>query len=87
MDLRAYYLTIRRIEAELKEDSVVIVSLETSDVGKAGTRTEVPRPLAARLIVDGKAALASPEDAAEFRAMVEEKWKAAHGFRAPQKKS
>ena len=84
MDLRAYYQKIRRIEAELKEESVVMVSLETPEGGKAGTRTEVPRPLAARLVVDGKAELASPEEAAEFRAMVEMKWKAAHG--GPQKR-
>ena len=64
MDLRIYYQTIRRIEAEIPEDSVVVVSLETSDGGRPGVRTEVPRAVAARLIVDQKAELASAEAAA-----------------------
>ena len=84
MDLRAYYSKIRRVEAEMPEESVVMVSLETPEGGKAGTRTEVPRPLAARLVVDGKAEIASPEEAAEFRAMVEAKWKAVN--LSPQKR-
>ena len=79
MDLRIYYQTIRRIEAEIPEDSVVVVSLETSDGGRPGVRTEVPRAVAARLIVNQKAELASAEAAAEFRAEVEAKWKAAYG--------
>lgn len=77
MDLRAYYQKIRRIEAELGEESVVIVSRETSDGGRAGVKTDVPRAVAARVIAEEKADLASPEEAAEFRAAVEERWKAA----------
>jgi hypothetical protein len=79
MDLRAYYQNIRKIEAEIRENSVVVVSLETPDGGRAGVRTEVSRGVAARLITDGKAELAKDEDAAKFRAEVERKWKAAHG--------
>ena len=79
MDLRAYYRKLRGIEAELREDFVVIISRETPDGGRAGVRSDVPRALAARLMVDEKADLATPEEAAEFRAAVEAKWKAGHG--------
>lgn len=79
MDLRAYYQKIRQIEAEIREDSVVMVSLETPDGGRAGILTEVPRAVAARMIADEKAELASEGAAAEFRTETEAKWKAAHG--------
>lgn len=70
MDLRNYYSTIRRIERVITEESVVMVSPE-------GVMTEVPRGVAARMIAEGKAELASAEGAAEFRAAVEARWKAA----------
>jgi hypothetical protein len=76
MDLRAFYQTIRKITAEITEEAAVIISRETSDGGRAGVMTEVPRGLAARLIAEGKADLAGPEEAAEFRAAVEARWKA-----------
>jgi hypothetical protein len=78
MDLRAYYRRLRGIEAELREDSVVIVSRETPDGGRAGVRADVPRALGARMIADEKADLATEDEAAEFRAEVERKWKAGH---------
>ncbi len=67
MDLRVFYQKIREVEESLSADSVVLVSLETPDGGKAGVRTEVPRSLAARMVVEGRARIASDEDAAEFR--------------------
>ncbi len=73
MDLRVYFQKIRRIEAELAEPYVVVVSRETPDGGKPGVRTEVPRALAAKLIVEDQAALASAEEAAEFRAETEKR--------------
>jgi hypothetical protein len=76
MDLRAYYQKIRSIEADIKEESVVIVSRETEDGGRAGVRTEVPRRVAARMVVEEKADLATAEAAAEFRDAVEAKWRA-----------
>jgi len=79
MDLRIYYQNIRKIEAELKEPEVVIVSRETPDGGKRGMKSDVPRGVAARLIADERADLASPEGATQFRAEVESKWKAANG--------
>ena len=78
MDLRAYYQKIRQLEAEIREESVVITSLATPDGGRAGIRTEVPRSVAARMIADEKAELASDEAATEFRSEMERKWKAAH---------
>lgn len=77
MDLRAYYQKIRRIETGIKESTVVIVSRETPDGGKPGVKVEVPRGLAARLVAEEKAELASPEEASQFRAEVERAWKAA----------
>ena len=73
--MRTFYQNIRRIAAEIVEDAAVIISRETSDGGRAGVKTEVPRELAARLIAQGKAELANPEEAAEFRAAAEARWK------------
>jgi hypothetical protein len=44
-----------------------VVSRETGDGGKAGVCTEVPADVAAKMMVDGTAALASTEVAAAFR--------------------
>jgi hypothetical protein len=71
MDLRVYYRKIRKIEAELPEPFVVVLSRETPDGGKPGVKTEVPRSLAAKLIVEDQATLATPEETAEFRADAE----------------
>jgi hypothetical protein len=72
MDLRAFYQKIRKLEQEIIEPHVVVVSQETPDGGKAGQKTEVMRHTAARLVVEGKALLASPEEAADFRASAEQ---------------
>jgi hypothetical protein len=77
MDLKVYYRKIREIEASIEEPFVVLVSRATEDGGKAGVRSEVPRRLAAKLIAEETAALASPEEATEFRAELEKQWKAA----------
>ena len=68
MNLADFYHKIRCVEAQIEEPHVVVVSLATSDGGKAGVRTEVTRGIAARLVVEGRARLASAEEAAEFRA-------------------
>jgi hypothetical protein len=77
MDLRIYYQKIRKLEAEIPEPFVVLISRETPDGGKAGVKTDVPRGLAARLIVEDRAERASPEETALFRAEVERDWRAA----------
>ena len=66
MDLRGYYQKIKEVESKIADAFAVIVSLESPDGGKAGAQTEVTRSLAARMIVNGLARLAT---AAEKRAL------------------
>ena len=68
MDLRIYYTKIREQEAKIPTEFPVIVSAETQDGGRAGVKTEVPRRIAAKMIVDGLARLAKAPEAAEFLA-------------------
>jgi hypothetical protein len=68
MDLKNFYQKIRKVEATISEPYVVIVSTQTPDGGKEGTRTEVTKSAAARLVVEGRARLASAEEIAQFRA-------------------
>ncbi len=67
MDLRAYYLQLRETEASIAEAHVVVVSSKTPDGGKAGVYTEVPRATAAKLLVEGRARLASTEETEGYR--------------------
>ncbi|MCW5981897.1 MAG: hypothetical protein KIT09_27680 [Bryobacteraceae bacterium] len=67
MDLRAYYRKIRQIEEGLEESDVVVVSNETPDGGKAGVLSEASRGIAARLLVEGRARLATAEESAAYR--------------------
>jgi len=74
MDLRLYYQKIRDAEAKIKDEFPLVVSQETADGGKAGTLTEVPRHIAAKLLVEGLAQLASPAQRQAFvNAMTEAK--------------
>lgn len=66
MNLRSYFQKIREIEQSLREPFVVVVSQETSDGGMRGLLTEVPKYLAARMIADGRAELASEEEGRDF---------------------
>lgn len=59
MDLRQYFKKIRDVEAGIPELNTHVISLDTSDGGKAGAITEVKRALAAKLIVEGRAVLAT----------------------------
>jgi len=68
MDLRVFFQKLRKIEKEIAAPEVVVVSNETPDGGRPGQLTEVPRAIAARLILEGHAQLASEQQAAEFRA-------------------
>jgi hypothetical protein len=67
MDLRIYYEQVRAVEAEIAGPYAVIVSKGTPDGGKEGTRTEVSRRLAAKMVVEGLARLATPEETSEFQ--------------------
>ena len=66
MDLRLYYQKVRELERTFKTTFPVVVSQETPDGGTAGVKTEVPIHIAARMIVDGQAALASDKEVQEF---------------------
>jgi hypothetical protein len=68
MDLRAFYQKLRKIEGEITDLHVVVVSHETSDGGRPGQLVEVSRSIAARLILEGRAHLATSEETTEFRA-------------------
>ena len=77
MDLRVYYQKMRQIEASLGEAHVVVVSQETPDGGRAGVRTEAPRLVAAKLIVEGRARLATAEEASGYHEQAAEAKRAA----------
>src|SRR4051794_35424527 len=66
MDTKAYYQKIRDVEAGLMKTFAVVVSLETPDGGAAGLLTEALPRLAAKMIVDGLARLASEEEEKTF---------------------
>jgi hypothetical protein len=66
MDLRAFYQKLRKIEREITDAHVVVVSHETPDGGRPGQLAEVSRTIAARLILEGRARLATMEESAEF---------------------
>jgi len=80
MDLRVYYQQIRAVENDIAGRDAVVVSVATRDGGKAGVHSEVPRALAAKLIVDGKARLATAEEEALFRADSDEIRRRASGM-------
>jgi hypothetical protein len=67
MDLRAYYRRIRETEASLDDEFPVLRSVATEAGGVGGRLAETTREVAARMIVDGAAELATPEEAAELR--------------------
>jgi hypothetical protein len=67
MDLRSYYKKVKDTEAALRGSEIVLVSLETPEGGKEGVRTEAPRGVAAKLIAEGRARVATEAEAREFR--------------------
>lgn len=70
MDLRQYFQKLRAIEAAIPGEHAVVVSLETSDGGRPGQLSEVSRAVAARLVAQGKAVLASEEKTGEFKSAI-----------------
>jgi hypothetical protein len=85
MDLRVFYQKIRQIEAALAADDVVVISLETPEGGKAGVPSEVRKAVAAKTIVEGRARLATAEEAREFRERTAEAVRAAEQLAAAGK--
>jgi hypothetical protein len=67
MDLKQYFRKIRQVEATLTERFPLVVSLETPDGGKPGLISEIPRAEAAKMIVEGRAVLASEEEKEFYR--------------------
>jgi hypothetical protein len=82
MDLKNYFKQIREIERSLTGPSVVVVSEETDDGGKAGIRTAASPYLAAKAIVERRARLATPEEAQAFYDEHEQAKKAAEELAA-----
>ncbi len=70
MDLREYYQQLRETAASITDAHVVVVSKKTPDGGKAGVSTEVARAIAAKLVVEGRARLASTEESEAYRSDV-----------------
>ncbi len=82
MDLRIYYQKIREAEERMGGEHVVMVSHETADGGKAGVLAEVPKRLAAKLTVDGRARLATTQETQQFRKRQEQAKQAAEELAA-----
>lgn len=66
MDVRSYYRKVREAEATLNGEHFVMVSLETSEGGKAGVLTEVSRLIAATLIAQSRARVATEDESLAF---------------------
>jgi hypothetical protein len=67
VDLRDYYQQLRRVAETIADEHPVVVSNSTPDGGKAGVRTEVSRAIAAKLVVEGKARLATDDEGEAYR--------------------
>lgn len=66
MDLRVFYRKVREVVESIPDEFTIVISEETPDGGKAGVPAEVRRGLAAKLVVDGKARLATPEEIRQY---------------------
>jgi hypothetical protein len=77
MDVKTYYQKIRQTEKAIPDPFTVVSSLSTDDGGKSGVLVEVPRYLAAKMIVEGSAQLAAVEEVTAFRLAGEVACKAA----------
>jgi hypothetical protein len=67
MDLRAYYQKIREIENKIIDRFPVVVGIDPHNAGKPGVCTEVSRSLAAKMLAEGSAREATPEETKTFR--------------------
>ena len=72
MDLKIFYQKVREAEMRIADDPTVVVSRETGDGGKEGVVSEVPRPVAARMFVEGKARAATEPEVGEYRQQIED---------------
>ena len=67
MDVRAFYQKVRQVAETIAEADAVVISFSTPDGGREGVASEVARTLAALLIVEGKARIATAEETQQFR--------------------
>jgi hypothetical protein len=67
MDLKLYYQKIRDTESLIPDAFPLIVSQPTDDGGKAGSLAEVTRAVAAKMIVESTARLATADEAKAYR--------------------
>src|ERR1700676_3108944 len=72
VDLRLYFQKIRTIEASIPGLHAAVISLETSDGGRAGQISEVSRAVAAKLVAQGKVRLADEQEAEDFKSFTRE---------------
>jgi coenzyme F420-reducing hydrogenase alpha subunit len=66
MDVKQYFRKIREVEAGIQEEFPMVISLETTDGGKAGRISEVSRFNAAKMIVESRAVIANEEQKQQF---------------------
>ena len=68
MDLRVYFQKLKQVESMIDAAYVLLISHETPDGGRPGVATEVVKEVAAKLIVENKARLATTEETDQFNA-------------------
>ena len=69
MDLRVFYTKIREATELIPGEFAVLVSRETPDGGKPGVMSEASKAIAARMLVEGRARLATPGEVETFRSL------------------
>ncbi len=67
MDVKTYYQKIRDTETTITSPFTVVISQQTDDGGKKGVLVEVSKHLAAKMVVEGSAQLASASQSAAFQ--------------------
>ena len=72
MDVRVYFEKIRQVQATIEPPYVLVNSLETPDGGIPGTVSEVTRHMAAKLIVEHRARLATNQEIVSFQENAEQ---------------
>ena len=72
MDLRDYYQKLRQIAESIADEYAIVISNATPDGGKPGVRTEVSRAVAAKLVAEAKARLATSDESEAYRAELRE---------------
>jgi hypothetical protein len=67
MDLKLYYQKIRDTESRIPDEFPIIASEKTDDGGKAGIYAEVTREVAAKMMTEGTARLATVAETKAYR--------------------